>query len=88
MPDPEWTNDESHWIIERIRVLKKEPPIGLVARLAEYMFVADIDEHWTNCERLLSQTLKHPSVKHLLEQALVRNAKQDCDRLYDYGLKP
>jgi hypothetical protein len=52
------------------------------------MLVADIDEHWTNCERLFSQTLKHPSAKCLLEQALVRNAKQDCDRLYDYGLKP
>jgi hypothetical protein len=86
--DADRTDDEKRWIKERIQVFKKEPPMGLLARLVEYMFVADIDEHWTNCERLLSQTLKHPSAKRLLEQALVRNAKPDCDRLYDYGLKP
>jgi hypothetical protein len=82
------TDDEVRWIKERIQVFKKEPPIGQLSRLIDYMYVADIDERWRVCERLLSEVLKHQSMASLLEHVLAWEAKRDCDRLYDYGLRP
>jgi hypothetical protein len=48
------------------------------------MYVADIDEHWKKCEKSLTEMLDNQSAVFLLEQALVRQAKRDCDMLYDF----
>jgi hypothetical protein len=78
------TDAEARWIKERSKVLRKECPIGRASRLIEYMYVADIDEHWKKCEKSLTEMLDNQSAVFLLEQALVRQAKRDCDMLYDF----
>jgi hypothetical protein len=62
------TDDEVRWIKERIQVFKKEPPIGQLSRLIEYMYVANIDERWSDCEKLFLRILTHPSVEYLLHE--------------------
>ncbi|MEN8219584.1 MAG: hypothetical protein ABFS56_25185 [Pseudomonadota bacterium] len=70
------TDDEICWIKKRIEILRKESTISQVERLIEYMYVADIDTHWKKYDKLLSETLKHPSAVFLLELALIWEAKR------------